>query len=181
MNSISKAAALLFTVMASSLTASSITYNLTNLTSADGATIIGTITYDTVVASVTAANVTVTDAAIGITSPTLLNNDLHYGNVGGTVFQLGLTQPGVNYCPDCIFIDITTPLGGSTIMIDPSVSPEGALGSIQGPSPSLDRITGGTLLASSTSPEPSTAAIVLLGITGLIGRNRYRRYRQTKP
>jgi uncharacterized protein YecE (DUF72 family) len=45
--------------MASSLTASSITYNLTNVTSTDGATVTGTISYDMVLASVTAASVTV--------------------------------------------------------------------------------------------------------------------------
>ena len=181
MNSIGKATALVFTVMASSLTASSITYNLSNLTSTDGATVTGTITYDTVLATVTAASLDVTDAALGITSLTLLNNVAYYNNVGGTVFQIAILQPGNSFCPDCIALDTTTPLGADTIMIDPSISPNGGYGSIEGPSPDQDRITGGTLVASSTVPEPSTALIVFLGVTGLIGRNRYRKYRRAKP
>ncbi len=120
MNLIGKTVALVFTLMASSLTASTITYNLTNVTSADGATVVGTITYDTILASVTAASITVTDAGAGITTPVLLSNVDYYNNVGGTVYQIGILEPGSGSCPDCIAIDTTTPLGAATVMIDPS-------------------------------------------------------------
>jgi hypothetical protein len=154
----------LLTVMTSPLMASLITYNLTDVTFAARGTAVGTVTYDTALATVTASSITIADAyAFGVFDPMLLNNVEYYKNVGGTVFQLLLAGD--------LAIDTTTPLGANTITLDTLSSPSGALGAITGPD-GTDKITGGTLVASSAVPEPATAPLLLLAATVLIVRKR---------